>query len=42
MATWSLTWNLGPGHEGAFLAEYGAEPDAERMAFYRLLYDLAS
>lgn len=42
VATWSLTWNLGPGYEEAFLAEYGAEPDAERTAFYRLLYDLAS
>jgi kanamycin kinase len=41
VATWSLTWNLGPGFEALFLAEYGAEPDAARTAFYRLLYDLA-
>ena len=40
-ATWSLNWNLGPGFEDVFLAEYGAELDAERTAFYRLLYDLA-
>lgn len=40
-ATWSLTWNLGPGFENLFLAEYGARPDIERMTFYRLLYDLA-
>ena len=39
-ATWSLTWNLGPGFEGVFLAEYGAELDLDRQAFYRLLYDL--
>ena len=42
VATWSLTWNLGPGFEEMFLAEYGAEPDTDRTAFYRLLYDLAS
>lgn len=39
-ATWSLTWNLGPGFEEMFLAEYGAELDVDRMNFYRLLYDL--
>lgn len=41
VATWSLTWNLGPGFEGLFLAEYGVEPDADRIRFFRLLYDLA-
>ena len=40
-ATWSITWNLGPGYEEVFLAEYGVEPDPNRQAFYRLLYDLA-
>ena len=39
-ATWSLNWNLGPGFEEVFLAEYGAEPDSDRVTFYRLLYDL--
>ena len=42
VATWSLTWNLGPGFEELFLAEYGATLDPERVRFYRLLYDLAS
>lgn len=42
VATWSLTWNLGPGFEELFLAEYGARPDPSRVSFYRLLYDLAS
>jgi kanamycin kinase len=42
VATWSLAWNLGGGHEALFLAEYGAEPDPARMAFYRLLYDVVS
>ena len=42
IATWSTTWNFGPGLEGVFLEAYGAEPDPDRQAFYRLLYDLAS
>ncbi len=42
VATWSVTWNLGPGHEDAFLAAYGVEPDPERTAWYRLLYDVVS
>jgi aminoglycoside phosphotransferase len=42
VATWSRTWNFGPDLEALFLEAYGAEPDPERQAFYRLLYDLAS
>jgi kanamycin kinase len=42
VATWSVTWNLGPGLEDAFLDAYGIAPDPERIRFYRLLYDLAS
>lgn len=42
VATWSVTWNVGPGWEDLFLESYGIEPDPERIAFYRLLYDLAS
>lgn len=42
VATWSVTWNFGPGHEALFLTRYGARPDPARQAFYRLLYDLAS
>lgn len=41
-ATWSVTWNLGPGWEGAFLRAYGVPEDADRLAYYRMLYDLAS
>ena len=26
VATWSLDWNLGPGHQGALLAAYGVAP----------------
>ena len=39
-ATWSITWNLGPGYEDLFLSEYGAEPDPGRREYYRLMYDL--
>lgn len=42
VATWSVTWNYGPGLEGLFLRTYGAEPDPLRQRFYRLLHDLAS
>lgn len=42
VATWSVTWNLGPGYEDFFLREYGVERDDERVEFYRLLYDVVS
>ncbi len=42
VATWSLTWNLGRGWEDLFLETYSAARDEQRIAFYRLLYDLAS
>lgn len=42
VATWSVTWNLGPGWEDAFLHAYGVPRDDSRIAFYRILYDLAS
>ncbi len=40
VATWSVTWNLGPGFEDLFLASYGVERDERAQTFYRLLYDL--
>lgn len=40
VATWSVTWNYGPGWEQTFLQAYGIEADPVRTAFYRLLYDL--
>jgi kanamycin kinase len=40
VATWSVTWDLGPGWEDLFLAAYGLCRDPEKQAFYRLLYDL--
>jgi len=42
LGAWSTTWNVGPGYEDLFYDSYGIEPDADRIAFYRLLYDLAS
>lgn len=42
VATWSTTWNLGPGFEEVFLEAYGIERDEERIAYYRLLYDVVS
>jgi kanamycin kinase len=42
VATWSVTWNLGPGWEDEFLAAYGLGRDDQAMAFYRLSYDVAS
>jgi kanamycin kinase len=42
VGSWSVTWNLGPGFEELYISSYGTTPDAERISFYRLLYDLAS
>lgn len=42
VATWSVTWNLGSGWEKLFLASYGVSADCQAIAFYRLIYDLAT
>ena len=42
VATWSVTWNLGPGYEDLFLSEYGVERDDPQLEFYRLVYDVVS
>jgi len=42
IGAWSTTWNVGPGWEDLFYETYGVERDDDRIAFYRLLYDLAS
>ncbi|CAL9642491.1 hypothetical protein SUDANB19_06355 [Streptomyces sp. enrichment culture] len=41
VATWSTRWNYGPGWEEMLLDAYGVAPDAERIAYYRLLWDLS-
>ena len=35
----STEWNYGPGWEGVLVDAYGVEPDLERMAFYRDLWN---
>ncbi len=40
VATWSAGWNYGPGWESALLDAYGVDPDPERTAYHRLLWDL--
>lgn len=42
VATWSVTWNFGPGYEDLFLDSYGVTCDHRRRDLYRLLYDLES
>lgn len=34
------SWNYGPGWEDTLLTAYGVDPDSERTAYYRLLWDL--
>ncbi|MFE4516972.1 aminoglycoside 3'-phosphotransferase [Kitasatospora sp. NPDC056783] len=40
-ATWSTRWNYGPGWEEPLLEAYGVEPAPERIAYYRLLWELS-
>ncbi len=42
IATWSVTWNLGPGWEETFLEAYGVDRDQDRIRYFLLLYDLVS
>lgn len=39
VASMSTGWNYGPGWEDALLEAYGIEPDRERLAFYRDLWN---
>ncbi|MFD8596893.1 aminoglycoside 3'-phosphotransferase [Kitasatospora sp. NPDC059646] len=40
VAAWSTVWNYGPGWERPLLEAYGVDEDRERLAYYRLLWDL--
>ena len=40
IASWSLGWNFGPGWDATFYAAYGIAPDPDRIAYYRLLWEL--
>lgn len=39
VASMSVGWNFGHGWEPTFFASYGIEPDPERIAHHRLLWD---
>lgn len=39
IASWSLEWNFGPGHEKEFWAAYGEAPDPDRIQRYRELWE---
>jgi kanamycin kinase len=41
VAAWSTEWNYGTGYADLVYAGYGIEPDRERIAYYRLLWDMA-
>jgi kanamycin kinase len=41
VAAWSTEWNYGPGWDRLLVDAYGVPYDAERAAFFRLLWDLA-
>ena len=41
VGAWSTEWNYGRGYADLVYAGYGIEPDAERIAYYRLLWDMA-
>ena len=42
VASMSLDWNFGEGHQQEFFDAYDIEPDAERILYYRRLWHLAS
>ena len=42
VASLSLDWNFGEGHQDELFEAYGIEPDAERIAYYRALWHLES
>ncbi|ROR74388.1 kanamycin kinase [Bogoriella caseilytica] len=39
VASMSTTWNYGPGWDDALIEAYGVEPDRERLAYYRELWN---
>ena len=42
IASLSLDWNFGEGHQEEFFAAYGIAPDLERIDYYRRLWELES
>lgn len=42
VASMSLDWNFGPGHQDEFFDAYGIAPDPERIRYYRALWHAES
>jgi kanamycin kinase len=42
IASMSLDWNFGEGHQLEFFDAYGVTPDKDRIRYYRALWDLES
>jgi kanamycin kinase len=42
IASLSLDWNFGEGHQDEFFDAYGVAPDEERLRYYRALWELES
>jgi kanamycin kinase len=42
VASMSLDWNFGEGHQPEFFKAYGIQPDEERIRYYRALWHLES
>lgn len=42
IASMSLDWNFGEGHQQELFDAYGIEPDEDRIRYYRALWDLES
>jgi kanamycin kinase len=42
VASMSLDWNFGEGHQHELFEAYGIEPDADRIRYYRALWDVES
>ena len=42
IASLSLDWNFGEGHQDELFEAYGIEPDEERIRYYRALWHLES
>ena len=42
VASMSLDWNFGEGHQGDLFDAYGIAPDSERIGYYRALWHLES
>lgn len=41
VCSWSPEWNFGPGLAGEFFAGYDIVPHAERIRYYRMLWDFS-